>query len=29
MGKELYHMIKDIQKVTGFLGTAGIPTARF
>ena len=25
MNKELYHMIKDIQKVTGFLGTLGIP----
>ena len=25
MDKELYHMIKDIQKVTGFLGTTGIP----
>ena len=25
MNKELYHMIKDIQKVTGFLGTAGTP----
>ena len=25
MSKELYHMIKDIQKVTGFLGTAGTP----
>ena len=25
MDKELYHMIKDIQKVTGFLGTAGNP----
>jgi len=25
MTKELYHMIKDIQKVTGFLGTAGNP----
>jgi len=25
MEKELYHMIKDIQKVTGFLGTTGNP----
>ena len=25
MNKELYHMIKNIQKVTGFLGTAGKP----
>ena len=25
MIKELYHMIKNIQKVTGFLGTAGAP----
>jgi len=25
MSKELYHMIKNIQKVTGFLGTAGTP----
>jgi len=25
MNKELYHMIKDIQKVTGFLGTTGKP----
>ena len=25
MTKELYHMIKNIQKVTGFLGTAGKP----
>ena len=25
MNKELYHMINNIQKVTGFLGTAGIP----
>ena len=25
MNKELYHMIKNIQKVTGFLGTAGSP----
>jgi len=25
MSKELYHMIKNIQKVTGFLGTAGNP----
>ena len=25
MDKELYHMIKDIQKVTGFLGTTGNP----
>ena len=26
MNKELYHMIKNIQKVTGFLGAAGKPT---
>ena len=25
MNKELYHMIKNIQKVTGFLGTVGTP----
>jgi len=25
MNKDLYHMIKDIQKVTGFLGTRGTP----
>tara|TARA_X000001036_G_scaffold431121_2_gene464882 strand:- start:158 stop:685 length:528 start_codon:yes stop_codon:yes gene_type:complete len=25
MKKELYHMIKNIQKVTGFLGTTGTP----
>jgi len=25
MDKELYHMIKNIQKVTGFLGTTGAP----
>ena len=25
MNKDLYHMIKNIQKVTGFLGTAGTP----
>ena len=25
MNKELYHMIKNIQKVTGFLGTKGNP----
>ena len=25
MSKSLYHMIKDIQKVTGFLGTKGNP----
>ena len=25
MNKELYHMIKNIQKVTGFLGSEGIP----
>ena len=25
MNKELYHMIKNIQKVTGFLGTTGTP----
>ncbi len=27
MSKELYHMIKNIQKVTGFLGTTGQPVA--
>jgi len=27
MNKELYHMIKNIQKVTGFLGTTGSPVA--
>jgi len=27
MNKELYHMIKNINKVTGFLGTTGIPAA--
>jgi len=27
MNKELYHMIKNIQKVTGFLGATGIPAA--
>jgi len=27
MNKELYHMIKNIQKVTGFLGTTGKPAA--
>ena len=27
MNKELYHMIKNIQKVTGFLGTTGTPVA--
>ena len=27
MSKELYHMIKKIQKVTGFLGTTGKPVA--
>ena len=27
MNKELYHMIKNIQKVTGFLGTTGTPAA--
>ena len=27
MSKELYHMIKNIQKVTGFLGTTGTPVA--
>ena len=27
MNKELYHMIKNIQKVTGFLGTTGKPVA--
>ena len=26
MTKELYHMIKNIQKVTGFLGPTGTPT---
>ena len=26
MNKELYHMIKDIQKVTGFLGKTGTPS---
>ena len=26
MNKDLYHMIKNIQKVTGFLGGAGTPT---
>ena len=26
MNKDLYHMIKNIQKVTGFLGTTGKPT---
>ena len=25
MNKELYHMIKNIQKVTGFLGSSGSP----
>jgi len=25
MNKELYHMVKNIQKVTGFLGTTGTP----
>ena len=25
MNKELYHMIKNIQKVTGFLGSSGAP----
>ena len=25
MNKELYHMIKNIQRVTGFLGTTGNP----
>ena len=25
MSKDLYHMIKNIQKVTGFLGSAGEP----
>ncbi|MBA1338414.1 MAG: transcriptional antiterminator NusG [Pelagibacterales bacterium] len=27
MRKDLYHMIKNIQKVTGFLGTTGTPVA--
>ena len=27
INKELYHMIKNIQKVTGFLGTTGTPVA--
>ena len=27
MNKELYHMIKNIQKVTGFLGTTGTPVS--
>ena len=27
MNKELYHSIKNIQKVTGFLGSTGIPIA--
>mgnify|MGYP003952026549 CR=1 FL=1 len=27
MNKELYHMIKNIQKVSGFLGSTGIPVA--
>ena len=27
MNKELYHMIKNIQKVTGFLGSTGTPIA--
>ena len=26
MSKDIYHMIKNIQKVTGFLGTTGKPT---
>ncbi len=26
MSKDLYHMIKNIQKVTGFLGNAGSPS---
>ena len=25
LSKELYHMVKNIQKVTGFLGSAGTP----
>jgi len=25
MNKDLYHLVKNINKVTGFLGTAGIP----
>ena len=25
MNKDLYHMIKNIQKVTGFLGSTGLP----
>ena len=27
MNKELYHMIRNIQKVTGFLGTTGKPAS--
>ena len=27
MSKDMYHMIKDIQKVSGFLGKTGEPTA--
>ena len=27
MNKELYHMIKNIQKVTGFLGSTGSPAS--
>ena len=27
MNKEIYHMIKNINKVTGFLGTTGIPAS--
>ena len=27
MSKEFYHMIKNIPKVTGFLGTTGTPVA--